>query len=102
MNEICKRPGCGRRRHDPRRDGCSPICGVIVRFQREAENLHRVLGPSPATTAYVDSTHDLGSTLDATFRARAVIRRSSIETGMSGDDWSKLIRGEYTVSENSE
>jgi hypothetical protein len=60
-----------------------------------AGNLDAALGPSPATTEFLDAAADLAAALDRAFAARAALRRAATDSGISGSVWARLLQGNY-------
>jgi hypothetical protein len=101
-SRCCQRAGCGNRRYDLNRPGCSPFCGLIWKLQSQAGHLDAALGPSPATTEFRGAATDLAAALDRAFAARAAIRRAATDTGVTGSGWARLLQGNYDKrSENT-
>ncbi len=97
-SRCCQRAGCGNRRYDLNRPGCSPFCGLIWKLQSQAGHLDAALGPCPATTEFIDAATDLAAALDRAFAARAALRRAATDSGVSGSTWARLLQGNYAIN----
>ncbi len=90
----CKRIGCSRRRTGPNidRDCCSASCSHAYRLHNEAQAIAATLGHSDPVDDYLLATLEIGKALDKAHKARATLRRLSLDAGWSTEQWDDLTR----------
>ena len=90
---TCERRGCSRKKTDERKHGCCAGCGAVAMHYAEANNLADALGPTAATDEYITAVLEFNKQYERVNIARKAIKKAAAESGISREQWLKLIYG---------
>lgn len=92
----CKRRGCPRyvRGKNLGRDFCSGLCAASARFTDESHAIAEHLGHSDPVDEYLLAAVEFGKSIDRAQKARAALKRLSVDAGWAPDQFEALARGQ--------